>query len=302
MNHDRSWRWQRKSAPYLFLSPFALLFLVFMAYPLGRSLVLSFFKTAGPRDMRYIGLGNYRFLLGDRVFWGAVLNTAVFTAAFITVQVPASLGLAMLLNSPRLRGRSFFRFAFFSSYLVGPVFVAILFGMLLDERHGMVNLLLRRIGLISEPVGFLTNPELAMLSTLMAALWLSVGFGMIYFLAALQGVDRQLYEAAEVDGAGRWSRFRHVTLPGIRPVLVFMVLVGTIAGFQLFELPYVLFQGAGPGARGLTIVMYLFIWGFGAGDLGYAAAIGWMLVAIILVVALAQVKGMRIAKEGSARG
>jgi ABC-type sugar transport system permease subunit len=120
---------------------------------------------------------------------------------------------------------------------------------------------------------------------------------MIYFLAALQSVDRELYEAAEVDGAGAWSKFWHVTLPGIRPVLTFMVLVGTIGAFQLFELPYVLFQGPGPNNRGLTIVMYLFQYGFEFGDIGYASAVGWVLVLLIFALSLAQLITSRAGRE-----
>jgi ABC-type sugar transport system permease subunit len=117
---------------------------------------------------------------------------------------------------------------------------------------------------------------------------------MIYLLAALQGVDRELYEAAQVDGAGRWARFWHVTLPAIAPVLRFLILVGVIGAFQLFELPYVLFgQSAGPAGFGITIVMYLFVTGFRVGDLGYASAVGWALVIILLAVSLPQTRGMK---------
>jgi ABC-type sugar transport system permease subunit len=121
---------------------------------------------------------------------------------------------------------------------------------------------------------------------------------MIYFLAALQSVDRELYESAEIDGAGPWSRFWNVTIPGIRPVLIFMLLVVTIGGFQLFELPFVIFESsAGPGSRGLTIVMYLWQSGWEAGNLGYAAAIGWVLVILIFGVALLQLKVTRAMQE-----
>ena len=131
------------------------------------------------------------------------------------------------------------------------------------------------------------------------ALPISVGYGMIYFLAALQGVDRELYEAAEVDGAGRWDRFRHVTLPGLKPVLRFLVLVGLIGAFQLFELPFVLFgQTAGPAGYGSTIVMYLYFMGFDAGDAGFASAVGWVLVAIIFLISLLQLRGLRAGREG----
>lgn len=282
---------QRKLAPYLFLAPFGAVFLVFFAYPLLRSLSLSLYNTAGPRDERFIGLNNYRFLLTDRVFWIACANTAAYTLAFLIIQIPLSLGLALLLNSRRIRGRSIYRFCFFSTYLVGQVFVAVVFSILLDPRQGLLGRAMRGVGL--SPIDFLTDPRFALAGTLLAGVWLAIGFGMIYLLAALQGVDTELYEAAEVDGAGRWSTFAHITLPGIMPVMLFLILIGTVGGFQLFELPYVLFQGAGPNYSVLTIVMYLFITGFEGGNLGYASAIGWMLVILIAIVSLIQLYILR---------
>jgi ABC-type sugar transport system permease subunit len=288
---SRFWSLQHRAAPYLFVLPFALLFLCFTLYPLVRSLVLSTYKTVGPRHEIFAGLDNYRFILGDRLFWLAVTNTVSYTIAFLCCQIPLALGLALLLNSKRVWGRSAFRFAFFSTHLVGNVFVAVLFAQLLSPRSGLVNLAISKLIGRQVEISWLGNPNLAMPSVLIAALWLSVGFGMIYFLAALQAVDQELYEAAEVDGAGPLSKFWHVTLPGIRPVLIFMILVGTIGAFQLFELPWVLFQQTpGPDQRGLTIVMYLFQMGFQVNDLGLASAVGWMLVLMILVVALLQLK------------
>jgi len=292
MSRDRLWKFQSKAAPYLFVAPFSLLFAVFLVYPIYRGLALSFYKTAGRREM-FIGLANYRFLLGDIMFWGALANTLAFAVLSLVIQVPAALGLALLLNSRRLRFRAVFRFAFFVTHVVGSVFLAVLFAVLLSPRTGLVN---RALGGLD--INWLGRSELVLPAMLLASLWVTLGFGMIYFLAALQAVDKELYEAAEVDGAGKWARLWHVTLPGIRPVLVFMVLVNTIAAFQLFELPYVLFQGgAGPRSRGLTIVMYLFQTGFQAGDLGYASAIGWVLMLLILAVAIAQVRLMRAIRE-----
>lgn len=296
------WAFQARYAPYLFVSPFVALFCIFMLYPLGRSVVLSLYKVANPRTARYVGLDNYRFLLHDQVFRYAVANTAYFAIAFIALQIPLALGLALLLNSPRVRGRNFLRWAFFSPHLVGSVFVAIIFSLLLTPRHGLVN---RAIGVVLPRVGTEINwtgkPLLAMPAIVMAALWLSVGYAMIYLLAALQAVDRELYEAAEVDGAGPWRKFRHVTLPGIEPVLRFLVLVGLIGAFQLFELPYVLFaQSAGPAGFGITIVMYLFVTGFRVGDIGYASAVGWALVVILLFVSLLQTRAFRRSREEAA--
>jgi ABC-type sugar transport system permease subunit len=297
MNQDRLWALQRRLAPYLFVSPFFILFCVFMLYPLVRSLLLSFYKTAGPNLQVFVGLDNYRFLLGhDILFWLAVANTVLFAVAFLVVQIPVSLGLAILLNSSNVRFRNFFRFSFFSPYLVGQVFVGVVFFEMFGAR-GLVN---RAISLIvgrTITIGWLSSPNWVMPTIVIAALWLSIGFGMIYFLAALQAVDQELYEAAAVDGAGRWGAFWHVTLPGIRPVLVYVILVGSIGAFQLFELPYVLLQGPGPQFRGMTIVMYLFSSGFDIGDLGYASAIGWILVLILLVLSVAQLKLTRATAE-----
>jgi ABC-type sugar transport system permease subunit len=294
---DRWWKWQHRLAPYLFVSPFILLFSIFTLYPMFRSLLLSFYKTAGPRHQVFVGLDNYRYLLGhDLVFLLAAANTTGFTIAFLLLQVPLSLGLALLLQSRHVKFRNFFRFSFFSSYLVGQVFVGVIFFQIFGAR-GLLNSVLGRIAGHSVTVPWLTNPAMVLPSVLIASLWLASGYGMIYFLAALQAVDRELYEAAEVDGAGRWQSFLHITLPGIRPMMVYLILVGTIYGVQLFELPFVLLQGSGPNGRGLTIVMYLFFMGFTSGDLGYASAIGWTLMLILLLVSLAQIKLTRATAE-----
>ncbi len=299
MIRQKLWALQSRYAPYFFVSPFIALFSVFMVYPLCRSLVLSLYKAASPRSMKFVGLDNYRFLLRDWAFRGAVINTFYFAIVFMSLQIPLSLALAVALNGRRVYGRMFLRFAFFSSHLVGNVFVAIIFSMMLTPRHGLIN---KAIGAVFPFIGTETQwtakPLLAMPAIVMASLWLSVGYGMIYFLAALQGVDRELYDAAEMDGAGRWDRFRHVTLPGLKPVLRFLVLVGLIGAFQLFELPFVLFgQTAGPAGYGSTIVMYLYFMGFDAGDAGFASAVGWVLVLIILLISLLQLRGLRAGRD-----
>ena len=294
------WSLQHRLAPYLFVLPFVLLFLAFMLYPMAQSVVLSARQYAGPRLSRPVGWGNFRFIVTDLVFWRAVLNTVLFAVLFLVLEIPLSLGLAMLLNSPRVRGRNLLRFAFFSPYLVGSVFASVLFMMLLAPKWGLVN---RAVGAVLPWVGSDINWRgdalLSVPAVVIAALWLATGQAMIYFLAALQSVDRELYEAAEVDGAGRWARFRHVTLPGIRPVLTYLLLVGTIYSLQLFELPYLFFQGFGPKLGGLTVVGYLFMNGFIGRDIGYASAVGWVLVLLISIVAWAQ---LRDAVAGSTVG
>lgn len=285
---ERLWSIQARFAPYLFVAPFVVLFCCFLLYPLLRSLYLSAHQTAGQR-MASVGLKNFTFLLHDDALGWAALNTVGYTLAFLIFQIPAALGLALLLNSPKVRGRNIFRFAFFAPHLVGQVFVAVIFTMLLNN-NGPMNNFLRLFAPMLE-IRWFTNMYMARGAVVLASLWLSVGFGMIYFLAALQSVDRELYEASDVDGAGRWAKFWHVTIPGIRPVLQFMILTGTIGGLQLFELPYLLFSGPGPGGAGLTIVSYLYGW-IEVGELGTAAATGWLLAAAIIAIAIFQVRVM----------
>jgi ABC-type sugar transport system permease subunit len=288
------WALQAKYAPYLFVAPFLLLFLAFMVYPLLRSVSMSFYSYAGPHTTRFVGLGHYAFFMKDLLLWVAVANTILYAILFMALQIPLSLGLALLLNSPRVRFRNVFRFAFFAPYLVGNVFVSVIFVLLLSQRHGLIPKFLGLFHPAWLELNWLDDPIYARVAIVLASLWLSVGWGMVFFLAALQGVDRELYDAAAVDGAGRWSRFWNVTLPGIKPVMTFLVISGTIGALQLFELPYVIFlqhgSAAGPKWAGLTIVMYLYQQGFDLGDIGAACAVGWFLVILILGVALIQIK------------
>jgi len=304
------YRFQQRYAPYLFVSPFIVLFCVFMLYPLVKSVILSFYITAGPRAQVFVGLDNFLFLLRDPDFHKAALNTLIFTLASLGVQLPLSLGAAMLLNSRALRGRNFFRFAFFSPHLMGTVFAAILFTLVLAPRFGILNQGLVALVEHTGPLGdaiqwavrsafgvevtletrWLQEPMLVLPAIIIVSLWLYVGFNMIYFLAALQSVDQDLYEAAHVDGASPWQRFWHVTLPGIKPVTVFVVVMSTIGSFKMFELAFLLLGGSGPDQAGLFLVTYLYQSGFETGDLGYASAIGWTLTLAVLLVALLQIK------------
>jgi ABC-type sugar transport system permease subunit len=275
-------------APYLFIAPFIIIFLVFTAYPIIYSVWLSMQQTFGPRTRTFIGLSNYQFLLRDPLFLKAMWNTTVFAAASVFIQLPLALGLAMLLNRPKMKGRAVYRLIFFSPSLVGIVFVAMMFSLIFERRTGLLNIALARLTIGAWDVDFPWLQEYVMLAMVLAALWMYVGFNMIYFLAALQNVSPDLVDAARVDGAGPWHRFIHVTLPAIRPVGTFVVLLSLIGSFQLFELPWVLLGGAGPDNQGLTVVMYLFQTGFVANELGYASSIGWVMAVILGAFAIGQ--------------
>ncbi len=281
-----------KWAPYFFIAPFLIIFSVFMAYPMVQSMILATQQTFGPQTTQFVGMGNFSDLWSDPLFWRAIRNTFLYAVASVTIQLPLSLGLAVLLNSKRLKGRAFFRLVFFSPSLVGIVFVAMMFALMFHERDGLINAFLRQI-IPAFPEELPWLQIYVMPALVIASLWMYVGFNMIYFLAALQGVDSTLLEAAEIDGAGRWDRFRHVVLPQIAPVTGFIMLLSIIGSMQLFELPYILLGGPGPENRGLTIVMYLYQYGFEIGDLGYASAIGWSLALILIGMALVQRAAIR---------
>ena len=275
-------------APWLFLSPFLLTFGVFVAWPLAQSVLLAFQQTFGPRSYAWVGLENFTYMFSDPLFWTSVRNTAVFALGSVLLQLPLSLGLALLLNRPGIKGRAFFRLVFFAPSLVGLVFVGLLFGLMFAPRTGLVNTTLHSIFPAFDPE-FPWLEIHIMPALILSALWLYTGFNMVYFLAALQNVPEELIEAASLDGAGPWNRFRHVVLPEILPVATFVVLMSLLGSLQLFELPYILLNGgAGPENRGLTIVMYLYNTGFVSGDLGYASAIGWVLALLMGSFALGQ--------------
>lgn len=295
-------RFQQKAAPYLFLAPFVILFAVFGAYPILKSLSLSLYATNGPKDAVFVGAANYLFLLKDPDFLIAVKNTAIFAFFSVFLQLPVALGLAMMLSAKWVKGREFWRLAFFSPNLLGQVFVGVLFGILYQPQFGLVNRVLHgvtsgfskiHLDSLVIPLGtkWLNDPNLVMPALVATSIWMYAGFNMVYFLAALQGVDKELYEAAEVDGANGWQQFLAVTVPSIKPVITFVVVTATLGSFQLFELPYILLgNGPGPNQAGQTIVMYLYDRGFVTGDLGYASAVGWTLALGMLIISLLQVR------------
>jgi ABC-type sugar transport system permease subunit len=294
---------QQRLAPYIFVAPFIILFCIFGIYPICKSVLLSLYITSGPKYSVFTGLGNYQFLLQDKLFWKAVINTLTYTVAMIVLQIPLALGLAILLTQKWLKGKNIYRLAIFSPNLMGSVAVGVLFAILFQPQFGLINKIVSFFArlpgmhyLLGDPTMLLEKKWLGeaanvMPAIVMASLWMSVGFSMIYFLAALQGVDKDLYEAASVDGASDWQQFAHVTIPAIMPVITFVLVTTTIGSFQLFELPYLLLgNGAGPDNAGLTIVMYLFNNGFSSGDLGYASAVGWTLAVGMLAISLIQVR------------
>ena len=290
----RFWNQQQKIAPYFFIAPFYILFVVFMGYPLVSSLVMSLYEMRGFQSRIFVGIGNFVDLFRDPIFWKSLRNTAYFAAGTLTLQLPIALLLAILLNSKFVRGKNILRLAFFAPVLVAGVFVAIIFNLVYDQRAGLVN---EEFIFFGKEIGWLNEENYVMPAVILTGVWQWAGFNMIYFLAGLQGIRQELYEAAAVDGANWWQAFLHVTLPSLRPVIAFVFVVSMIGSLQLFDLPYILTNGGEPADAGSTIVMYLYKNGFQFMRLGYAATIGWVLFFIIAVISIVQLKLLGIFRD-----
>ena len=283
---------KRSWAPYAFISPFYLLYATFMLYPLVSSMWTSFHFQRTLDYSIFVGLFNYRILLGDAQFWQALGNTLYFTLGVLFVQLPVALAMALIVNAKFLHARNFFRLCFFSPTLVAGVFVASIFRQLSNPDSGLFNML------FGWDIAWLETPFLIMPSIIMTSVWQSAGFNMLYFLAGLQGIRGELYEAADVDGASWWQSFVNVTLPGLKPITIFVVIISIINSLQLFDVPFVLLDGEGPGGHGRTIVMYLYQ-KFETSELGLACATGWTLAVLIFAVTMVQLHLMRAFREES---
>ncbi len=279
------------ATPWLFLAPFGLIFGTFTVYPLIYSVFLSMRQQVGTGVDVFVGVGNFGEVLRDPVFWGSVGRTAYFAALSLMLQLPIALGLALIVNARRLPGRAFFRTAFFMPVLVGQVFIGVAFQQLFGLQDGLINKIIGAVGISA--IDWLRDPDVVLNTLVLVGIWLFAGFNMIYFLAGLQGIPTELYEAATVDGANVFQRFFNVTIPGIWPIAAFLITASTIGSFGLFDLPWVLTNKGGPGRASTTVMVYLYERGFLSGDLGYAAAMGWIVTILLLIIALVQLRATR---------
>lgn len=275
---------RRQPTAYLFITPYMLHFSLFIGFPLVFSLVLLFHRWDIISPMVWVGLENFRKLLHDSLFWQAMTNTGVFLILHIPLQIVVALFLAVQLNS-RIRLRGFFRAAFFLPVVLSGVVISILWDQLYAQDTGLINNLLAAWGF--ERVGWLTNPYLAMPSIAIMATWKNVGLYIVLFLIGLQSVPPQMYEAADLEGAGAWQKFRRITLPMINPTILMVVILSTIGGFSLFIEPYIM-TGGGPLNRTLSAILYIYKQGFFFYHMGYAATLGFAFALIVLTVVIVQ--------------
>jgi len=292
---------------YLFIAPFFLLFSVFLAFPVFYTLYLSFFEYQGvgqgslfwidlgpvsleiPQIARldFVGLGNYARLLGNDLFWQSMFNTSYILVVQVPLMIGLALALALALNASFLRLKGVFRTAIALPVSANLVAYSTVFLLLFNEQLGFLNYVLAGVGL--GPVPWLTDGFWARNTIIAAVTWRWTGYNMIILLAGLQTIPQQLYEAAEIDGADRWEKFRYVTLPQLKPVLLFVVVLSTIGTFKLFAEPYVI-TGGGPTNSTITIVQYIYRQAFVNFNLGYASALTVVFVAIVSAFSIVQIK------------
>jgi multiple sugar transport system permease protein len=269
---------------YLMISPWFIGFILFQGGPIVASALLSLADWEIARTPRWVGLSHFATMLGqDRLFWKVSWNTLYYTLGSVPTGLVLAFLLALLLNE-RVRGVNIFRTIFFLPSVVSGVAVILLWGWIFNPKYGIINGLLAKVG-IRGP-GWLQDERWAMPALIIMSLW-GVGWMMLIYLASLQSVPAELYEAAEMDGAGRWRRFRHITVPLVSPVTFFLLVTSIIGSFQIFTQTYVLTRG-GPNNATLTIGLYIYLNAFQWNKMGYAAALAWVLFAAILLLTLIQ--------------
>jgi len=277
---------------WLFAGPALVVIVVFFLLPVLAALVLSvtdydLYAIASIHNVRFVGLRNYADLLANPLFWQALGNTVYFVVVGVPLSLAASLGGAVLLHAKTARYAGFFRTAYFAPSVTTVVAVAVIWRYLLHTRYGLINYALAQLGIA--PIDWLGDPHWAMPAIILFAVWKNFGYNLVILLAALGTIPADLYEAAELDGAGAWAQFRHVTVPGIRGTLVFVGIL-TVAGyFQLFAEPYVMTQG-GPAQSTLSVLYLLYDEGFKWWNLGRASAVAFVLFLLMYATALVQAK------------
>jgi len=285
----RTARLRESLVGWTFAAPNLVLMTLFLFIPIVWALVISFQETKGFGDPEWVGLGNYVTLVNDGVFWQSLLNTVVFTIVTVPIELIGGLGLAVLLNSV-IPARGLFRTMIVMPMVISGVASGMISVILFYQSNGLVNKILQTLGL--SPVGWQSEGTPAMISVVITAIWLRLGFNMIIYLAGLQSISPELYEAARIDGASKWQQFRSVTVPLVGPSTFFLLIMNVIASFQVFDLIFVL-TGGGPGNSTSVLVTYAYRNGFQIREQGYGAAIGIVILLITLVFTFIQWKTSR---------
>lgn len=283
--------YQRWYVPYLFLLPGLVLYLIWAVYPLLYQLYISFFdwNIMPGQESLFVGLQNYADALGDRTFKMALGNTLTYAIVTVAGQMMIGLALAVMVNRVTI-GRRLFRTIYYLPVVTSWVVVSFLFMYLFSPgANGAINLVGTQLGLMEKPISWMANANTSWIAIYALGIWKGMGWAMVIFLAALQGIPVELYEAAAIDGAGEWARFRRITLPLIRRTTLFVFVVLMIGGFQVF-LSVLILTGGGPLHRTEVALTYMFDESFGNLNFGYGAALSYILAAVIVGVSFLQMR------------
>jgi multiple sugar transport system permease protein len=281
---------RREWTAYLFNLPGLIIFAIFVVYALYTSFWLSFHKwdilTA---DKPFVGLRNYKEVIHDSAFWSSVGHSLYFTLGSVPLTMGIALVLALLLNG-KIRGLGIFRTAYYLPVITPLVISSIIWKWVYDGDYGLANYYLLKAHLISHPLLWLSDNKLAMPAVIIMNIWVGVGFNMVVYLAGLQAIPAELYEAAEVDGANAWQRFRRITFPLVAPTTFFLLVINTIGAMKAFTQIFVMTNGGppGPGGATTTVVYYIYQQAFKFFRMGYASALAYTLFLLLFVVSLVQ--------------
>ncbi len=285
-------RRRRNLAPYLFILPGLLFFLVLWLYPLVEAFRMSLYnwKIMPGAVSEFVGLANYQRAFQDEIFWIALKNTVLYTVVTVPGQMILAMGVALLLDAIP-RGRVLFRVLYYIPVITSWVVVSLLFRYLFESSEaGFINYVLMDIlHVISEPIQWMREPETALIAVMTLGIWKGIGWSMVIFLAALQGIPAELHEAASIDGANSLQRLFHITLPSIRPTLGFVTVMLMIGGLNVFISVY-LMTGGGPVHRTETVLTYMYNQAFNFLEFGYGSALAYILAFIVLIVSIVQLK------------
>lgn len=279
-----------RTAAYLFIIPAVLLLAAFLIFPALQTIRYAFtdYNIMRPDNIKFCGLNNFIELFQDGDFWRAVRNTFHFTVLVVPFQTILALALALLISSRR-KGVSIFRAAYFSPQVTSMVVVAILWTVMYNPNPdtGLLNALLVKLGM--DPCGFLNDPKTSMNSIVFMSAWQGAGYQMMIFLAGLQGIPKDQYEAASIDGAGKFKQFLYVTLPGLKNVIKYVIMITLIQAMKLFTQPYVMTKG-GPQNSTRTLVYYVYEQGFQKRNFGYACAVAAVFFVIVVALSISMKK------------
>jgi len=279
----------------LFLSPTLIVFSAFILFPVIFSFYLSFQQwNMFSGESTFVGFENYVRLFQNEEFWQVLRNTGIYTLGTIPLNMAFSLVIAYVLNK-KIIGKKFLRTAFFAPVIISPVAAALIWRWLYDPNYGLINYFIAFFGI--DAVNWLNDPSAAMFALIIMGVWKTFGINMVLFSAGLQGIPDSYYEAAEIDGAGRWAKFWHITIPMLTPTTFFIMIMSMISSFQVFDIVYVLTSG-GPLGSTKVLVFYVYEQAFKFFEMGYASAVAYILFAILFILTILQIKYMKSRMAG----